>query len=78
MFTGAVPLEEFRREHTLEYDELVATGELEKHLVDVPSQSDDPGFQDPGYRADRFRVDAAGPGARRLRRQRGNRWVTVQ
>jgi hypothetical protein len=39
MFTGAVPLEEFRREHTLEYDELVATGQLEKHLVDVPSKS---------------------------------------
>jgi cytochrome b subunit of formate dehydrogenase len=37
MFTGAVPLEEFRREHTLEYDELVATGGLEKVLVDVPS-----------------------------------------
>jgi cytochrome b subunit of formate dehydrogenase len=51
MFTGAVPLEEFRREHTLEYDELVATGrppavyrvhpsptgELDKLLVDVPS-----------------------------------------
>jgi cytochrome b subunit of formate dehydrogenase len=39
MFTGAVPLEEFRREHTLDYDELVAAGQLEKHLVDVPSQS---------------------------------------
>ena len=37
MFTGAVPLEEFRREHTLEYDELVATGEIDKLLVDVPS-----------------------------------------
>ena len=39
MFTGAMPLEEFRREHTLEYDELVASGELEKHLVDVPSRA---------------------------------------
>jgi hypothetical protein len=39
MFTGAVSLEEFRREHTLEYDELVATGELDRYLVDVPSQS---------------------------------------
>jgi len=39
MFTGAVPLEDFKREHTLEYDELVATGQLEKHLVDVPSQA---------------------------------------
>ncbi len=39
MFTGSVPLEEFRREHTLEYDELVATGELERYLVDVPSRA---------------------------------------
>ena len=39
MFTGSVPLEEFRREHTLEYDELVAAGELERYLVDVPSRS---------------------------------------
>ena len=37
MFTGAVSLEEFRREHTLDYDELVASGQLEKHLVDIPS-----------------------------------------
>lgn len=37
MFTGSMPLEEFRREHTLEYDELVARGELDKYLVDVPS-----------------------------------------
>jgi cytochrome c551/c552/thiosulfate reductase cytochrome b subunit len=39
MFTGAVPLEEFRREHALEYQRLVASGELEKHLVDTPSRS---------------------------------------
>ena len=37
MFTGAVPLEEFRREHALEYKRLVASGELAKHLVDAPS-----------------------------------------
>jgi cytochrome b subunit of formate dehydrogenase len=37
MFTGAVTLEEFAREHTLEYEELVRTGQLEKHLVDAPS-----------------------------------------
>ena len=37
MFTGAVPLEEFKREHTLEYNGLVATGELKDYLVDVPS-----------------------------------------
>ncbi|TAK83804.1 MAG: cytochrome C [Betaproteobacteria bacterium] len=38
MFTGAVPLEEFKREHTLEYKRLKDSGELEKHLVDAPSR----------------------------------------
>ncbi|OFW44602.1 MAG: cytochrome C [Acidobacteria bacterium RIFCSPLOWO2_12_FULL_67_14b] len=38
MFTGAVPLEEFRREHALEYQRLKQSGELEKHLVDAPSR----------------------------------------
>jgi cytochrome b subunit of formate dehydrogenase/ribosomal protein S27E len=38
MFTGTVALEEFKREHTLEYQRLVESGELEKHLVDAPSQ----------------------------------------
>jgi len=37
MFTGSMPLEKFRHEHALEFDELVAGGELEKYLVDVPS-----------------------------------------
>ncbi len=39
MFTGSVPLEEFAREHSLEYQELVRTGELEKHLVHPPSRA---------------------------------------
>ena len=38
MFTGAVPLEEFRREHALEYKRLVQSGELSRHLVDAPSR----------------------------------------
>lgn len=38
MFTGAVSLEEFSREHTLEYERLVKSGELEKYLVDAPSR----------------------------------------
>jgi cytochrome b subunit of formate dehydrogenase len=38
MFTGAVPLEEFRREHALEYKRLVESGELSRHLVDAPSR----------------------------------------
>ncbi len=37
MFTGVVPLEEFRREHTLEYRRLLEDGRLEKFLVDAPS-----------------------------------------
>ena len=38
MFTGSVPLEEFRHEHTVEYNRLVQTGELSKYLVDEPSR----------------------------------------
>ncbi len=38
MFTGSMPLEEFRHEHTVEYNRLVAAGELEKYLVDAPSE----------------------------------------
>jgi len=37
MFTGTQSLEDFAREHTLEYQELVKSGALEKHLVDAPS-----------------------------------------
>ena len=38
MFTGAVSLEEFKREHALEYNRLVETGLLAKYLVDAPSR----------------------------------------
>jgi hypothetical protein len=38
MFTGTVALEEFRREHPLEYQRLAQTGELARHLVDAPSR----------------------------------------
>jgi hypothetical protein len=37
MFTGAISLEEFARDHSIEYEELLKSGQLEKHLVDVPS-----------------------------------------
>ena len=37
MFTGSMSLEDFRREHTIEYQRLVEAGQLEKHLVDAPS-----------------------------------------
>jgi hypothetical protein len=38
MFTGTMALEEFRREHSLEYQRLAASGELARHLVDAPSR----------------------------------------
>jgi len=38
MFTGRVPLEEFKREHALEYRRLKESGELQKYLVDAPSE----------------------------------------
>jgi hypothetical protein len=38
MFTGSVPVEEFKREHTEHYNRLVEAGELEKYLVDAPSR----------------------------------------
>jgi len=37
MFTGTQSLEEFRRDHTLQYQRLVESGQLEKYLVDAPS-----------------------------------------
>jgi len=36
--TGVMPLEEFKREHLIEYNRLVASGELSQYLVDAPSQ----------------------------------------
>ena len=39
MFTGTMPLEDFAREHTLEYRELLASGQLEKRLVNAPSRA---------------------------------------
>jgi len=38
IFTGAMPLEEFKREYAVEYSRLVETGELKKYLVDAPSR----------------------------------------
>jgi len=38
MFTGTQSLEEFRREHSLQYQRLVDSGELEKYLVTTPSK----------------------------------------
>ena len=38
MFTGTQSIEEFRKDHPAHYERLVATGELEKYLVDKPSR----------------------------------------
>jgi cytochrome b subunit of formate dehydrogenase len=38
MFTGAMPLEKFKHEHTVEYRRLVETGELKNYLVEAPSR----------------------------------------
>lgn len=38
IFTGAIPLEEFKHDHRLEYERLLETGELEKNLVKRPSR----------------------------------------
>jgi cytochrome b subunit of formate dehydrogenase len=38
MFTGSMPLEKFRREHSIEYDRLVRSGQLDQYLVEAPSR----------------------------------------
>ena len=38
IFTGAMPLEEFKREYAVEYARLQKSGELQHYLVDAPSQ----------------------------------------
>ena len=38
MFTGALTLEHFARDHALQYQRLVESGELQKYLVDAPSK----------------------------------------
>jgi hypothetical protein len=38
MFTGRMPLEEYKREHAVEYQRLVESGKLQDYLVDAPSR----------------------------------------
>lgn len=38
MFTGSVPLEEFKQERPLEYQRLMESGELEHYLVEAPTE----------------------------------------
>ena len=41
IFTGAIPIEEFKHDHSLEYERLIAIGELDKYLVKRPSRRAD-------------------------------------
>ena len=38
MFTGRVPLEIYKHEHRREYERLLASGELDRYLVDAPTE----------------------------------------
>ena len=38
MFTGSMPIEEFKREYAVEYKRLVKTGELQEYLVNEPAR----------------------------------------
>lgn len=37
MFTGTMPLDKYREDHRLEYERLLASGELQKYVVDAPA-----------------------------------------
>jgi cytochrome b subunit of formate dehydrogenase len=41
IFTGAIPIEEFKHDHRLEYERLLEQGELDSHLVSRPSRRAD-------------------------------------
>jgi cytochrome b subunit of formate dehydrogenase len=43
IFTGKIPLEEFKHEHKVEYERLLASGELNKYLVKRPGRRTDIG-----------------------------------
>ena len=49
MFTGIDAAGGVRSEHTVEYQPLVETGELEKYLVDAPSKPMTPGSKILGF-----------------------------
>jgi cytochrome b subunit of formate dehydrogenase len=38
MFTGTMTIDELKHDHPLQYQRLLESGELEKHMVDAPSQ----------------------------------------
>ena len=41
IFTGKIPIEEFKHDHRIQYERLVESGELEKYLVRRPSRRTD-------------------------------------
>jgi cytochrome b subunit of formate dehydrogenase len=41
IFTGAIPIEEFKHDHRLEYERLLAAGELDDYLIQRPSRRAD-------------------------------------
>jgi aryl-alcohol dehydrogenase-like predicted oxidoreductase/cytochrome b subunit of formate dehydrogenase len=66
MFTGTMTLEELKHEHALEYERLLASGELEQHMVDPPSAADGEGLDGARVHADHDRIDAADAGRYRV------------
>jgi len=51
IFTGRVPIEEYRHDKPAEYEELVRRGELDKYLVDPMPKSVEKGFRAFGFLA---------------------------
>ncbi len=45
IFTGGIPLDEFKQDRPREYEELVASGELEKRLIPAPDPRDVKGWR---------------------------------
>ena len=68
MFTGAMPLEEFKREYAVEYARLAETGQLQQHLVDAPSRPLTFGAKVSRLRARLRRSGALGDDGYRFRR----------
>ncbi len=73
MFTGVMPLEKFKREHIIEYNQLVASGRLADYIVHAPSRPMTVGSKISGLHPDGGRPDPPGPDHERLRAQPDHR-----
>ena len=60
IFTGRVPLDELKYDKPAEYDALVATGELERHLVEPIPKGAERGFRIFGFAALTFGLIVVG------------------